>query len=253
MNLNLIYKLKMNVFPGIKIIDLALYFEECRTLVIGDLHLGYEEMLNKKGILVPFFQYKKIIEHMDFIFRECKPDRIIIAGDLKHEFGTITDQEWGEVLRFLDYLSLQTENIILIKGNHDTVIGPIANKKNIKIFDNYCFENENKKIYVTHGHYVPDDKDFSDSDVVVIGHEHPAIALRDETRSEKIKCFLKGSFRAKNLIVIPSFNFLTEGTDVASEGTLSPFLDQDIGDFEVYAVEKKEVLYFGKLNNLLNY
>lgn len=242
----------MNILPGVKIIDLALYFEERKTIVIGDLHLGYEEMLNKKGILVPFFQYKKLIEHMDFIFSKCGVERIIIAGDLKHEFGTITGQEWREVLRFLDYLSLHAGEVILVRGNHDTVLGPLVNKKNIKIFDNYCFESENKKIYVTHGHYVPNDRDFSDSDTVVIGHEHPAISLRDETRAEKIKCFLKGKFRDKNLIVIPSFNFLTEGTDMASGGTLSPFLAQDIGDFTVYAVEKKEVLYFGKLNNLLN-
>ena len=92
----------MNILPGIKTIDLALYIEKEKTLITGDFHLGYEEMLNKKGILVPMFQYKKIITHMDFIFSKCKPDRIIIAGDLKHEFGTITDQEWREVLNFLD-------------------------------------------------------------------------------------------------------------------------------------------------------
>jgi len=37
----------MNILPGIKIIDLALYLEKQKTVIIGDLHLGYEEMLNK--------------------------------------------------------------------------------------------------------------------------------------------------------------------------------------------------------------
>lgn len=238
----------MNILTGIKIIDLALYLEKEKTLIIGDLHLGYEEMLNKKGILVPRFQYEKIIEHLDFILTKCTVKRIIIAGDLKHEFGIISDQEWREVLDFLDYLSGYTKNIILIKGNHDTIIGPIASKKNIKIYDNYYFEKG--KTYITHGHKIPDDLNFSDSKIVIIGHEHPAISLRDETRTEKIKCFLKGKFQNKKLIVIPSFNFLTEGTDIISEGVLSPFLKQELGDFEVYAVEKKEVLYFGMLKNL---
>jgi hypothetical protein len=191
------------------------------------------------------FQYKKIIEHMDFIFSKCKAEKVIIAGDLKHEFGTITDQEWREVLNFLDYLSGHTENIILIKGNHDTIIGPVADKKNIKIFDNYYLEKDG--IYVTHGHNIPGDLNFSNSKTVIIGHEHPAISLSEENRTEKIKCFLKGKFRNKNLIVIPSFNFLTEGTDIISEGTLSPFLCQNLEDFEIYAVEKKEVLYFSKI------
>jgi len=246
----------MNILPGIKIIDLALYLEEQKTLVFGDLHLGYEEMLNKKGILVPRFQYEKIIEHLNFIFSKCVVEKIIIAGDLKHEFGTITNQEWMEVLKFLDYLLEHTENIILIKGNHDTIIGPVADKKNIKIFDNYYFENKNKSknkgIYITHGHKIPNDLNFQSSETIIIGHEHPAISLREETRAEKIKCFLKGTFKNKNLIVTPSFNFLTEGTDIISERTLSPFLKQNLEDFEIYAVEKKEVMYFGKLKNLLD-
>ena len=255
----------MNILPGIKIIDLALYLEKQKTVIIGDLHLGYEEMLNKKGILVPNFQYEKIIEHLDFIFSKCYAKKVIIAGDLKHEFGTITEQEWREVLNFLDYLSKKAGNIILIKGNHDTIIGPLAGKKNIKIYDNYYFEKE--KIYLAHGHKIPGDLNFLNSRTVIIGHEHPAISLRDETRAEKIKCFLKGNFGDKNLIVIPSFNFLTQGTDILSEGTISPFLSrrrniaisnclflkQNLEDFEVYAVEEKEVLYFGKLKNLFNY
>ncbi len=242
----------MNILPNIKIIDLALYIKSEKTLVFSDLHLGYEEMLNKAGILVPKFQYEKIISHLDFIFSKCERiERIIIAGDLKHEFGKISEQEWHEVLKFLDYLSKKTRNIILIKGNHDTITNRIADKKNIKIFENYYFENE--RIYITHGHRIPNDLNFSDSNTVIIGHEHPAIAISDKTRIEKVKCFLKGKFGDKNLIVIPSFNFLTQGTNIISEKTLSPFLDQDTGNFEIYAVEKRKALYFGKVKDLQDY
>ena len=68
-------------------------------------------------------------------------------------------------------------------------------------------------------------------------------------KSEKYKCFLKGEHRDKVLIVMPSFNFLIEGSDVTKEERLSPFLKESIDDFEVYAVEDK-IYYFGKIKNI---
>ena len=32
-----------------KIVDLTLYIESINTLVVGDLHLGYEEEANRRG------------------------------------------------------------------------------------------------------------------------------------------------------------------------------------------------------------
>ena len=63
-------------------------------------------------------------------------------------------------------------------------------------------------------------------------------------------CFLKGKWKEYALIVIPSLNLVTEGTDLTKEKTLSPFLKQDISDFEVWIVGDKPY-YFGKLENLL--
>jgi hypothetical protein len=85
-----------------------------------------------------------------------------------------------------------------------------------------------------------------------MGHEHPAITLREKAKTEKFKCFLKGKFKASTLIVQPSMNPLTEGTDVTKEQVLSPLISK-IPNFEVYIVNDKthEVLPFGKIKNLL--
>ena len=50
----------MEISKGIKIVDLALYLKEEATLIFGDLHLGYEEYMHKKGIFVPKTQAKDI-------------------------------------------------------------------------------------------------------------------------------------------------------------------------------------------------
>ena len=57
-------------------------------------------------------------------------------------------------------------------------------------------------------------------------------------RFEKFKCFLKGKYKNKLLIVQPSFNLLTIGTDILKQRLQSPFL-KDIKDFEVFIVEDK--------------
>ena len=81
----------MQVTPNIKIIDLALYLEKFKTLVIADSHIGYEEALNKQGILVPRFQFKELIQRLEKILKKTKPKTIVVNGDIKHEFGTISN------------------------------------------------------------------------------------------------------------------------------------------------------------------
>ena len=65
---------------------------------------------------------------------------IIINGDIKHEFGTISEQEWRHTLRLLDFLSRYCDEVILIKGNHDMILGPIAKKRNVKVLEYYVAE-----------------------------------------------------------------------------------------------------------------
>lgn len=233
----------MQILPNMEIVDLALYFDS--TLVIADVHIGYEEALNKQGVLVPRLQFEEIVKRIENIFSILKNktiERIIVNGDLKHEFGTISEQEWRNTLKFLDLLSKHCDEIILVKGNHDTILGPIAKKRNVKITDNIAVG----KVLITHGNKVSNIKNY---DTLLIGHEHPAVSLKEGPRIEQFKCFLRGKYKGKNLIVQPSFNTIIEGTDVLRDKILSPFLKQDLDNFEVYIVEDK-VYWFGKLKGL---
>ena len=263
----------MKILPKVQIADLALYFEN--TLVISDIHIGYEESLNKQGILVPRLQFEEIASRINKIFRLLKGKRIekiILNGDLKHEFGTISEQEWRNTLKFLDLLAKHCNEVVLIKGNHDSILGPIARKRNVKVVDYLMIEpitqkpnNEknplkklkkiikkekpNKRIIITHGYKIPPKEVLQEVSTIIIGHEHPAASIRDGPRVEKFKCFLKGKYKSKNLIVQPSFNSMIEGTDILKDKFLSPFLKQNLDNFEVYAVEDK-IYNFGELKGL---
>jgi uncharacterized protein len=236
----------MNILPNIRIVGLTLYIEKQKILVIADSHMGHEEALNKEGVLIPRLQYKEIMKHLEPIFKEVKPEMVVMLGDIKHEFGTISRQEWRDTLNLLDFLLSKTGKVILIKGNHDTILGPLADKKGLAVRDSFSIDN----ILFCHGHKLVDEKSeaFKKSKTIIIGHEHPAISLRDGPRVEKYKCFLLGKFKKKNLIVMPSFNFVTEGTDVMQEKLLSPFLE-NLADFEAFVVGDK-AYRFGKVKNL---
>lgn len=231
----------MQISTGIDIIHAALWLSTEKILIINDLHIGYEEALHRKGILVPKFQLKEIITEMKLILSKVKPAKIIINGDLKHEFGTVLRQEWNEVLQFLDFCLGHCKEIVIIRGNHDPIIQPIAEKRGIKVVKEYLVGDT----VIVHGDQLIKTK----VKRIIIGHEHPAITIREKSKREKYKCFLKGKWKGKELIAVPSFNPLLEGTDILKEELLSPFLE-NIKNFEVYVISKGEVFGFGKVKDV---
>jgi len=237
-----------SIYSGIKIVNLGLYLVNSKTLVVSDIHLGYEESVSKSGYFLPKFQFEETINKLDEILNQVEVKTLIVNGDLKHEFGSISKTEWKDVSNLFDFVMRQGIEIILIKGNHDQIVMPLVEKKNIIVKDYITIGG----IYICHGDVIPDDSKFRKSEIIIIGHEHPAVTLKQYSRVETYKCFLKGKFKDKVLIAQPSFNLVTIGTDVLSDVLLSPFLNQDLDDFEIYVVENKEEFSFGKLKGLGN-
>lgn len=238
-------KMDFNKFFGTSMVDLALMVED--YLIISDLHLGYEQSLNAEGIMVPRFQYPLIIDRLEQIKDRTSCENIVVNGDLKHEFGRITRQEWNETMEFLEYLKYNFDDIVLIKGNHDNFTKFIAQKADLEVEESFQIGNG----LVVHGDKIIDDIT-ADVETLIIGHEHPCIGLRSGERVEKIKCYLTGRYNALNLVVMPSFNFVTEGSDILQEKPLSPYLKKISADgLEVYAVENFEIFYFGKIKDIL--
>ncbi|MBI2668758.1 metallophosphoesterase [Candidatus Woesearchaeota archaeon] len=231
----------MEITTGMEIVETALWLKKEKTLIISDLHVGYEEALQQQGMMVPKFQLEEILQKLREIFKRVTPARIVINGDLKHEFGRVLRQEWKEVLQLIDFLLEHGHELIIVKGNHDMIIGPLAKRRNINVVKDLAIGDT----AIFHGDELHNTK----AKRIIIGHEHPAITLREKSKREKYKCFLKGKWKRKELIAMPSFNPLTEGTDVLKEQLLSPYL-QKLDDFEVFIVSKGEVFAFGKVKGL---
>lgn len=243
----------MKISDGIELVDLGIYLSKSNILVIADTHIGYEEAINKEGILIPRTQFKELLERLFNIIERIKIerkvhklDKIIINGDIKHEFGKISETEWRNTIKLLDFLLRHSEEVLLVKGNHDTILGPIAEKRRVKIVDEFSVGD----ILILHGDSVPKDMPKrKDIRTIIIGHEHSAVTLYEGTRAEKYKCYLLGEYKGKKLIVQPSFNLVVEGTNILEDSLLSPFLSK-IGDFKVLVVGDK-IYDFGPVNSLI--
>ncbi len=240
----------VRLIEGIFALGVGIWMPEEKVFVIGDLHIGYEEALNRQGILVPRQQFKltKALLEKILLSLPAKPEAIVINGDLKHEFGRISSQEWRETLKILDLLAGHAGKVVLVKGNHDTNLEPNARKREISIVDFY-FPDTKREICITHGHKIWKEGDFKKAKTIIIGNEHPSISIRDGIKSELYKCFLIGKWKGKKLIAMPSILPIIEGTDVRREKILSPYLKQPLGNFEVF-VGGDKVYKFGKLRDL---
>lgn len=227
---------------------LLIQSEKTKILVIGDLHFGYEEALNRSGVFVSREMLKETLEYLEKIFTITgNVNKTILLGDIKHTFGRILGQEWNDVLEILDYLKQKSKEIIIIQGNHDKIISPIAKKREVKVKNYIVF----KEFCFLHG-----DKNFekiTDKKIKywIMGHAHPAIKISDKIKTEKYKCFLVGKYKDKKIIILPSFIDYNLGSDPRENDLGLPWkfnLDQ----FEVKVVteDSLDVLDFGKLKNI---
>ena len=235
---------------GMEFIGKCLLVEtlEKKILTVGDLHFGFEEALNRGGVFVSRKMYQETIEYLERVFEKCgKVDEVVLLGDVKHVFGEVIRQEWDEVLGILNYLKEKVGKVVIVKGNHDKIVEPIARRAGVETKDYYVAG----ELCFLHG-----DRDFIENydkkmKCWILGHGHPAVKISSGVKVEKFKCFLVGEFKKKKIIVVPSFFDYGIGSDPRESdlGFAWPF---NFKNFEVLVVqdESLKVLNFGKLKKI---
>ena len=248
-----------------RFIGKTVFFPKQGILAVGDLHLGYEEMLKNQGVMVPFNQVQIVKEELVKVFKNIKEKgeelkKIVLLGDIKHHFSFQKGEKF-EVRKIMSFLEkyVDRENIILIKGNHEKFELDKRKHHDYYLEDLNGGERSKKgdKIAFTHG-----DRSFPelfDKEVkyLVMGHLHPAVLLEDEQgiKREKYKCHLFGKFKGKKTFILPSFFPFIEGSEIeemGKEGKEPAFIPlRKLRDFEVYISggNSLEVYDFGKFRD----
>lgn len=202
-----------------------------RSLIISDVHFGFEAELASKGIKIPS-QTMKLKDLLIELVEDVGAESIIFLGDLKHMIPLSSWIEWREMplaLKELDDLGLK---LVLVLGNHDGNIEEILGDKVHYVDSKGMLLRAERKIYLLHGHTWPR-PEVINADLIIMGHLHPLISLRTEvgvivkrkvwlhlTGSRKIlseKLGVDDGGRGKiGLIVMPAFNPLLPGISVNS-------------------------------------
>jgi len=182
-----------------------------KSLVITDLHLGFENNLTLNNVFLGKNKtVNEITDEIEYIINKTRPDSLILLGDVKSGIKSITKTEWETVPIFFKNITKLIDTVI-VPGNHDANIEKLmpnsitlASSKGIIIDD----------ILLTHGHTMPTEN-FSQVNTIVMGHIHPVFfqqesLINGERVWVSIKCQKQKIFPSKSgeleLIILPSFN-----------------------------------------------
>jgi hypothetical protein len=215
-------------------------------------------------VLVPRQHYKELLKRVERMIaafttegRKCVGKNaggrngvttIVLNGDLKHEFGRISDLEWREVKRFIDAMHKKGLDVVVVKGNHDVMLEPITRERKLILVDSYKAGD----ILVVHGDTPIPPGALKGIRTIISGHEHPCVVLRSGPRAERYKCFVLSSHKRVTLILQPSFGPLTMGMDILREPSHGPLVKGLVKSGEVFVVDEESdgVLNFGDIGDL---
>jgi len=221
----------------------CVYLPDISAVAVSDLHLGYEVYMESEGLFLPRMQLNMEISRIQAILDEYAPEIFIINGDLKQEFSRNTPQEWIEIKHLFSLLT-ERMRVVVVRGNHDNYILNIASLFQIPVVQSCTMD----RILFAHGDVLIEG---SKARWTIIGHEHPAIRIRDEIGAQtKYPAFI--SFH-DGLLVLPAFSPFAAGTDVATDwsGMLSPYLTARKGDEAmIFAVCNGKVKRLGQLSSI---
>jgi putative SbcD/Mre11-related phosphoesterase len=212
-----------------------------RTLVLGDLHLGIEASLELEGMQLPRAQAREMRRRIDEIAGANPPKRIVVLGDLKHEFSRNLEQEWSQVRDMLEHLG-SLADLTVVRGNHDNYLATITSRLGLDLVDGTVIDG----VHLAHGHMADPGRP------LIQGHEHPSARLFDGVGGYvKLPAFLY--HQQAEVLVLPAFSPLAAGNDVTAllaGDALSPGLRElDMGEAEVFGCSDIGLIRLGRVKD----
>lgn len=194
---------------------------EVPAIVIADLHLGYGEELEERGILLGK-QSEQMLAELRGLSTLAR--RLIILGDLKHTIGY--RRKRSDLPSFMAALMGNYETVDVVPGNHDSLIARSLPQR-VRLHSTEGFADNG--VSFCHGHAWPG-KELMSSELLLMGHLHPAVRFVDSLgHIYAEKCWLRVPFKKKDpakryanlpreMVVLPAFNPLLVGTPVNLKG-----------------------------------
>jgi hypothetical protein len=215
----------------------AVYIAKEASIVVSDLHLGLEDEQERLGVHIPVSLFPRLLRLVLEPIKATGARRLILLGDVKHEFGPPSASEWWAVKRLVSEVRRLGCEPEVVRGNHDNYIVTILKELEVRVHDPSMRLGD---LLLSHGHRPLEVE--RGVRHILIGHEHPAVAIRDELGvRHQFKAFLTGMVGGRRVTVLPSASPYTQGNainEIPPEERLSPLLrGLDMSGFTAYLIE----------------
>ncbi|MCG7845356.1 MAG: metallophosphoesterase [Methanomassiliicoccales archaeon] len=233
----------LDIAPGLRITnDRCAVLLRSKVMLLADLHLGIEASLELDGLQLPRVQGEAMKQRISAAVTAHVPERIVVLGDLKHEFSRNLGQEWSEVQDMLEHLR-SLAKVTVVRGNHDNYLANITSRMGVELVDGLEVDG----YHLSHGHLVVNERP------LIQGHEHPSVRLFDGVGGYlKLPVFLH--FPREQVLVLPAFSPMAVGNDISnmvSREMLSPGLvGADLEGAEVFGCSDIGLMRLGSTKDL---
>jgi len=227
------------------------------ALVVADLHIGLEEELLEKGVVIPSRAEILGRRLLDLADRRGA-DRLIILGDVKHLVPKMASRERRDVYVFFRDLASRFKEIYVAQGNHDGILRSIV-PRSIRFRSPYGFRLDD--VGFCHGHAWPYKK-VMEAKTLLMGHNHPAVAFKDKLGSRVIQpCWMRAPFARshrrypklpKEAVVVPAFNELCGGMPVNDLRArfLGPLFKEKLLSVDEASIHLLDGTHLGRLGDI---
>jgi hypothetical protein len=249
----------VRVAPSWRERALVLHGDAGNVVVVGDVHVGLEQELARRGVQVPD-QTPHMRARIQALLRAHNADRLIVLGDLKETIGRSSSADIARLRALVRGLDARVD---LVPGNHDADLEWLG-VEGVQMHPATGLKIED--VALTHGHVWPDAA-IMGARVLVTSHNHPMLGLRDELgKLHKEPCWVRGPFqraarerypslpRGAQFIIMPAFNELLGGHAINAplkEGEgLGPLLRNQLFDLDRARIWTLDGIEMGTVKSL---
>ncbi|RYY52985.1 MAG: ligase-associated DNA damage response endonuclease PdeM [Chitinophagaceae bacterium] len=187
----------------------AIYWQQQKTLIVADVHIGKTGHFRKAGIPVPARVYKADLHRLFSLILFFKAEKLLIVGDFTHSTSNLEldlFQRWRRDMSAL--------NIELVKGNHDIL--------HQRWYDDTGINCTGPRHQLGNFLFVHDVADCKEPvpEYIFGGHIHPGVRMRGMGKQSMVfPCF----YFTDTYSILPAFGGFTGVSVIAPSQTDNVF------------------------------
>lgn len=233
--------------------DRAVFFPRSDVLVLADLHVGRADA---SDVDFPVGERAHLRDRLAALLDAFAPETVVFAGDVLHRFEYVPAVARETLDELVDVVAAAGADLVATPGNHDPQLPGVLDARTPAC---YRFDD----VVVCHGHEPPGeaagfdagDASTTDASLYVVGHDHPTIDIEGQRRPTYL--YGPGTYRGRDVLVLPSFTELAAGVEVNGMWTddfSSPLVtNANALRPVVYDADTDEALWFPPLRALRAY